>query len=72
MKRENRGWKFFKNGGCLVDPEMCKSQKGWIFNQIQELYSFRKDVLVNRLDGISLWCYRLVNLLQLDEWLMSN
>nr|DAJ44171.1 MAG TPA: hypothetical protein [Caudoviricetes sp.] len=72
MKRENRSWKFFKNGGCLLDPEMCKSQKGWIFNQIQELYSFKKDVLVNRLDGISLWCYRLVNLLQLDEWLMSN
>ena len=72
MKRKDRGWRFFKNGGCLLDPEMCELQKEWVFSQMQKLDGFKKDALVDRLDGISLWCYRLVNLLQLDEWIINN
>lgn len=72
MKRKDRGWRFFKNGGCLVDPEMYELQKEWIFSQMQKLDSFKKDALVDRLDGISLWCYGLVRLLQFDDWLMND
>lgn len=72
MKRKDRGWRFFKDGGCLLDPEMYELQKEWIFSQMQKLDSFKKDALVDRLDGISLWCYGLVRLLQFDNWLMND
>ena len=72
MKRKDRDWRFFKDGGCLLNPEMYELQKEWIFSQMQKLDSFKKDALVDRLDGISLWCYGLVRLLQFDKWLMNG
>lgn len=67
VKKVYKNWKYLEDNGYPIDSEMCRYPNEWIFKQMQNLVSFKKFQLVDRLDGISLWCYRLVKILELDK-----